>query len=425
MIIVDGEVLLKKPKPKCAYPLLFRLVDNEVHSAIPVPGIENKIPGSLLIKEAAGNFDIGKIGKEEDQVRVVITRGKVRRKQRPGGSGAKDGYATDGYILKNNVWVHDPVIVTPVKTDLFSRSRGIFETDLVADQCIYIIGLGSVGGPVATELGRLGVNLVLMDPDRIDLHNVVRNPPGLSDIGRHKVKYYREVILDTNPSASVEIHAVKACWENRDLIRENVRKCDFTAYLADDGEGREITNKICMEENKPILAAGAFRRAYGCQILIARQPGISPCLQCFKMTLPDQAFDQEISNEEQAERLAYSDRPVPIEPGLSNDIAPVNQMVVKLILQELLKGKKTTLRSLDEDLVAPWYLWLNRREAETQYAKLKPLEFGMDGMRILRWYGVDFERNTHCPACGDFEESIAEAEGIEITPEDIARFTQG
>jgi len=233
------------------------------------------------------------------------------------------------------------------------------------------------------------------------------------------------VIRDTNPSASAETHAVKACWENRELLYENIRNSDLTAYLADDAEGREITNKICMEENKPIVAAGAFRRAYGGQVFIVRQPRISPCLQCFRMALPEQAFEQEISNAEQAERLAYSDRPVPIEPGLSNDIAPINQMVVKLILQELLKGKETTLRSLDEDLVAPWYLWLSRREAETQYADLEPLEFSTDGMKILRWYGVDFERNAHCPACGDFEESIAKAEGFEITPEDVAKFAQG
>ena len=78
-------------------------------------------------------------------------------------------------------------------------------------------------------------------------------------------------------------------------------------------------------------------------------------------------------------------------------------MVAKLIIQELLKDTKTTLRSLDDDLVAPWYLWLNRREIDTQYESLEPLEFNVDGMHVLRWYGVAIERHPGCPVCGNFE----------------------
>ena len=130
----------------------------------------------------------------------------------------------------------------------------------------------------------------------------------------------------------------------------------------------------------------------------------------------------EISSEEQAERIAYSDRPVAIEPGLSNDIAPISTMVVKLAIQHLIQGHPTTLSSLDEDLVAPWYLWLNRREKETDYAKLEPLEFNVDGMHVLRWYGIDLGRNDACPCCGDFVRLAAQQERLEVTSEDTAAF---
>jgi hypothetical protein len=76
------------------------------------------------------------------------------------------------------------------------------------------------------------------------------------------------------------------------------------------------------------------------------------------MLFPEQK-DQRVSNPEQARRLTYSDRPVAVEPGLANDISPISNMVTKLAIQELVKGTVTTLRSLDDDLVAPWYLWLN------------------------------------------------------------------
>ena len=95
---------------------------------------------------------------------------------------------------------------------------------------------------------------------------------------------------------------------------------------------------------------------------------------------------------------------------------------LKLGLQHLLAGKQTTLGSLAEDLVAPWYIWLNRREAETQYEQLEPLAFNIDGMHVLRWYGIDLPRDPECPCCGEFLTAAAGREGVEITPERIEAF---
>jgi len=68
--------------------------------------------------------------------------------------------------------------------------------------------------------------------------------------------------------------------------------------------------------------------------------------------MPDKEADQEISSRENAETIAYSDRPVPIEPGLSLDVAPIGIMAAKLALQELIKDKKSDLHMLDKDLDA-------------------------------------------------------------------------
>jgi hypothetical protein len=119
------------------------------------------------------------------------------------------------------------------------------------------------------------------------------------------------------------------------------------------------------------------------------------------MNLPEVDKDKEISSREQADHYSYTYGDGPIEPGLSTDIAPVSIMVVKLVIQELLKGTETTLASLNDDLVAPLFLWLNRRESGTLYEKLKPLEFNISGMHILRWYGMAMERHPECPVCGE------------------------
>ena len=181
-----------------------------------------------------------------------------------------------------------------------------------------------------------------------------------------------------------------------------IRKADEVICATDNKSSKLITNRLCVEENKPCIFAGAFRRAHGGQILVV-QPFVSLCYQCFCMLLPEKENDQEISSQEHAESLAYTDRPVPIEPGLSIDIAPISLMVVKIVIQHLLKGKETTLRSLDDDLKAPFLFWLNRREKGTQYEKLQPLGFNFNGITILRWYGVDMKKHPDCPVCGHEE----------------------
>jgi hypothetical protein len=87
-------------------------------------------------------------------------------------------------------------------------------------------------------------------------------------------------------------------------------------------------------------------------------------------------------------------------------------MMVKIAIVLLLEGEETTLAPLREDLVAPLYLWLNRREPGTDYAKLPPLEHRVDDMTILRWYGVLLPRDPDCAACGAFEDSLLERYGL-------------
>jgi molybdopterin/thiamine biosynthesis adenylyltransferase len=302
--------------------------------------------------------------------------------------------------------------------------RGLLESDAVANKCVFTAGLGSGGAPIVLELAKLGImNHILMDHDRIEVANVGRHVAGVRDVGRRKTTFMAEKIRDKNPCANVETCAQKITWQTQNLVRECVRRSDLVIAAVDDREARVILNKICVEEDKPLIVPGAFRRAYGGQILFVK-PRVTPCYQCFLAGVPEKAGDQEISDPEQAARLAYSDRPVVIEPGLSNDIAPISQMVVKLALQHLIQGHPSTLRSLDEDLVAAWYIWLNRREAETDYEQLDPLRFDIDGLHVMRWYGVHIDRDPACPCCGDFLSATAGAEGFVTESEEVGAFAQ-
>jgi molybdopterin/thiamine biosynthesis adenylyltransferase len=422
MITTYAETLEKKiPQgPVVAYPF-YRWDGGDAHTEALDGREAGCIPGSLTIDTPGSNCDIASSGMPDDQIRIVAIPNSGPNEPETQVKVVDRWWHISGYVKNNDNWNPATVQVIPLQEDLFSRTRGLFETDVVAHLRTLIGGLGSGGAPISLEFAKLGLSQILIDHDRIEVANVVRHVAGLSDVGRYKTKVIAEKIRDKNPYADVETHEIKICKEAEELLRSLVRKVDLGICAVDDPDARLIWNRIFVEENKPYIMAATFRRAYGGQVLFV-QPGKTPCYQCFRMGLPEAGHDREISSAAQAQRYAYSDRPVAIEPGLSNDIAPISQMVVKLAIQFLLAGKSSTLRPLDEDLTAPWYLWLNRREADTQYEGLPPLTGGMDGMTILRWYGIQREPEPGCPCCGDFVRIMAANENIELIEDDAQAF---
>jgi hypothetical protein len=132
--------------------------------------------------------------------------------------------------------------------------------------------------------------------------------------------------------------------------------------------------------------------------------------------MPEAASDVEVSTAADADAIAYSDRPVAVEPGLSLDVLPIATMLAKLALLELVRDKDSSLNVLKRDFEAPWFLWLNRPEPGTQYSTMPPLSDSSDEMTICRWYGIHFDRDADCPVCGNFLAAIAGNYGFTLAP---------
>ena len=73
-------------------------------------------------------------------------------------------------------------------------------------------------------------------------------------------------------------------------------------------------------------------------------------------------------------------------------------MIVKLGLDELVRGTGSSLESLQDDLIADFYVRSNRREG--QYVVWAPMGYRLDGLAVSRWYGVRMARNQDCASCG-------------------------
>lgn len=328
---------------------------------------------------------------------------------------APDGerYRVTGERRKDgDVEVQD-VSVQHLRSSLASRRAGLLETDLLSNRTVSVVGLGTGGVHIAIELAKSGVsNFSLVDPDRLEIGNVSRHQAGISFVGRRKVLAARDLILETNPGAHVSVHPIRAEDSSEDLLRSVIDGSDLVICATDNRPSKLFVNTLCVETHTPGIFGGAFRRAYGGQILRVR-PGDSACYHCFVLAMPDTEADQEVSSEENAAAVAYSDRPVAIEPGLSIDVAPVSIMAAKLALQELVQNEDSALHLLDKDLDASWYLWVNRPEPGTEYASWPPLSESTDEMTILRWYGVYIDKDPGCPTCGDFLNALKEQYGVE------------
>ena len=306
-----------------------------------------------------------------------------------------------GFVRNSDqLWLKAKVIIFPKKSELYSRYKGVLESSALENKIVAIVGLGSNGSSLATELAQSGVqHFILFDFDPIEPGNVCRHRAGQIHVGRDKPEVVKDLVHEINPYARVEAIHLKVESETLPTVYELIKKADLVYAAPDDHQARLLINYACVKLQLNCIFVGFGTRAVN-GLILRYVPGQSLCFQCFMKKVPSLGKDVRVANKAHSDRVSYSDKVVPVEPGLSTDIAPISTMGVKLGIQLLLEGQETTLRSLDEDLTAPLYLWINRREG--RFDHLEPLGASLNNMRILRWYGIDIQPDPECPICGNF-----------------------
>ena len=375
-----------------------------------------QVQGLLLFENEAQQTPVASLPADRDVLVVVLIPETREGKEQP------DLVQYNGWVRNGPHIEQRQVQIVPVRDDLFSRVHGLYETEVLKTQTVLIIGVGSGGSTIAIELAKAGVgNFILVDHDRLEIVNVVRHTCGISDLGRFKTKAVRDLILEKNPFAHIETYEQSCDWSWRSQLEQLVKQADIVFCCTDNRPSRMLVNAVTVAEQRTCIYGGTFRRAYGGQVLRVI-PGQTMCYQCFISILPEVAEDQEIASPAQAASIAYSDRPVAVEPGLATDIAPISLMCVKIGILEMLRGSETTLSSLYEDLASSWFQWLNRRELDTDYAQLPPLESDDADLRILAWYGISNDRDPNCPVCGDFIKTRLAMMGKTLSEAEIGMF---
>jgi molybdopterin/thiamine biosynthesis adenylyltransferase len=219
--------------------------------------------------------------------------------------------------------------------NIFSRNKGILESDVMAKKRVIILGCGSVGSLVALELARAGVkHFLLVDADVVEYHNVCRHQCGIEDVGDIKVHALKRRILNINPSAVV------STFEG---IVQNLPKDTLDSFCvaghsifvgcADNRIADVYTNRISIYYQSAFISIGFWERAFAGEIFYHLYGKGMPCYECALgdgsgLSARAEANHHIYSNQEDTEGIKF-------EPGISVDINFVTSIGIKLILDIL------------------------------------------------------------------------------------------
>ena len=225
----------------------------------------------------------------------------------------------------------------------------------------------------------------------------------MKDLGRLKTDAICEAILGKNPYARVHTYPVDVARE-RAALEQSVRASDLLVCATDSNASRFVISSVLLATSKVGIFGRASTRAAGGDVFRYRPGG--PCYNCLVRSGGAGLFDEEISSEEAGRRsgaipayMSSQDAGALVQVGLSIDIEPICNLMLKLALLELSAGKESGISSLAEDLTYPAYIWANRRDRE--FAHWHPFFRAGGKQTILRWYGITVPKDPHCALCSD------------------------
>lgn len=305
----------------------------------------------------------------------------------------------------------------PSRENLYSRSKGILEVGTLAPKRVMIVGLGSFGSQIAIELAKAGVGqFALMDFDRVELHNLMRHTCVVNDLGRLKTDALYDSIKGKNPYAVVDKFPIDIN-DAPEILDQEVAKADLIICATDNNKSRFNLSNAVVRHQKVCIFGRANSRAAGGDVF-RYIPG-GPCYNCLLGNSWFSSDNEEVTNVDSARRngqiaayVSEEEANAIVQVGLSADINPICNMMVKLSLVELSKGTESGISSLESELIYDYYMWANRRE--NRFANWVPLPGAGAKPTILRWYGAHIQKIENCAICGESEEmDLDEGDDVE------------
>jgi molybdopterin/thiamine biosynthesis adenylyltransferase len=163
----------------------------------------------------------------------------------------------------------------------YRRIRGVLHPEKLGGKKTFVVGLGSGGSRVAIELGRVGVELLLIElpGECIQEHNIVRYPLGYEFLGEPKNRAVARHIATLNPSTKVTVDDLDVSAEKEKFAGLVAKvKPDLVIVCVDNEQAKHAVNEVAVRIGVGQVGAGVYDGGIGGEITIARPT--SACYAC-------------------------------------------------------------------------------------------------------------------------------------------------
>lgn len=289
-------------------------------------------------------------------------------------------------VVQDDETIRDDISVRPVDLDrLFIRlDENNTQINELSDKKVGIVGLGSGGSLLAMYLAKSGVeDMVFIDGDRYEEHNIVRHICGINDIGRKKVTAVKEHIQDRIPEVSIEtVNSQFKLRSEQDAERFERLLGDCDAIISATGR-HNINFRLesfiqTLERDITVFYGGMFSDLKGGILIRVSEERSDPTYhEIYEEESgsenPDiKTVDVEGTYQPPEEEDAHS------VPGLGIDVDNLTIFMAKMVLTELLENVDHDRYELGESM----YVWANREfEApsfnEDVWYRYPPLELSI------------------------------------------------
>ena len=222
--------------------------------------------------------------------------------------------------------------------ELYKRISEIFRPERLRQKKGILIGAGSGGSRVATELGRLGLPLTLVDlpGENMEEHNIVRHELGYSSLGKPKTAELSWHIHNFNPEVPIECVEMDITAQ-QDEFRKLVERTNPDLILActDNQPSKHAIDAAAVRFDIPVVGAGVYDGGIAGGVYITR-PGAA-CFGCIASQLQ---LDQRKTRKEL--NIDYNDLNLPeirSTSALNLDIAQIALIHARVALSLLLAGE--------------------------------------------------------------------------------------
>ena len=268
--------------------------------------------------------------------------------------------------------------------NLFKRITSVFRPEKLRSMLAIIVGAGSGGGRVATELGRLGLPLILIDlpGEKLEEHNIVRHELGYASLDKPKITELARHIRNLNPETPVECVELDVTTQKAEFIRlVEQRHPDVIVAATDNLASKHAINEAALRHCVPVVGAGVYDGGIAGECYITRPS--DACFACLATHLKL----HEISPQKTA-AIDYNNLDLDAirsTAALNLDIAQIALIQSRVVLNLLLRGDPDLIGIQDQyNLI----VFANRRV---------PGHFD----RPLHADFIHFSRLSDCLVCGN------------------------